>query len=508
MSKRFVPVLLFAALCAWGSSAAVPATGVAAPAATSLASSAWPMLGHDLRHTFTSPVAGPETAMRKWEFSTGDYGSLAPVLAVDGTIYVAGYARLYAINPDGTLKWRHTGTGALVGGPAVGSDGTVYIGSTNGNLYAIDPSGEEKWVFETGLPVVTCPAIALDGTIYLGSYDGHFYAVNPDGTKKWDYMTRGQIASSAAIDASGTIYFGSGDGSLYAIDATGAKKWAFSIAGSVAGAPIVGSDGTIYFGGSDGHFYALTPEGTRKWDVITGGGYYGYPYPYSIPVDVGSAASPVSAAVTAPPRLLMVVDKAGKLVALGLDGTKLWSFSETGVYFYRGASTAIDANGVVYVGSGNGRLVAIGPDGVKKWSTAVDTSAYGAYNAVSAPAIGSDGTLYVTEAGKLVAIGGTRTSVSIAVNRSRVYLRKSVTLSGAVTPGLAGDRFEVDLRLPGSSRWSYASTRLASSATGGRATWSYVYTPRKRGFYYFRVRFLGDAVNASSTSASARVRVL
>jgi outer membrane protein assembly factor BamB len=507
MGNRFERVLLVAAVCASVLGAVMPSIAVAAPTATSLASSAWPMLGHDLRHTFTSSVAGPETSMRKWEYSTGDYETLPPVIAEDGTIYVAGYMRLYALNPDGTLKWRHTGKGRLVGSPALGSDGTIYIGSTDGDLYAIDPNGVEKWAFETALPVVTCPAIAADGTIYVGSYDGHFYAVNPDGTKKWDFMTRGQITSSAAIDASGTIYFGSADGSLYAIDATGAQKWTFSTAGPVSGSPIIGGDGTIFFGGGDGHFYALTPQGVRKWDAITGGGSYGYPFPYPGPIYIGYGAASVSGAATATPGVLTVVDKSGKLVALTPDGTKLWSFSDPNVYFYGGGSTAMDANGVVYAGTRNGRLFAISAGGTKKWSTLVDTSTYGGYYTVSAPAIGADGTLYVTAGGKVVAIGGTPTSVSIAVNRSRLYLRKSVTLSGAVTPGLAGDRFAIDLRLPGSTRWSYASTRLASTAVGGRASWSYVYTPRKRGFYYFRARFLGDAVNASSISPSARVRV-
>ena len=37
--------------------------------------------------------------------------------------------------------------------------------------------------------IFSSPAIGLDGTIYVGSYDINLYAINPDGSLKWKYAT-------------------------------------------------------------------------------------------------------------------------------------------------------------------------------------------------------------------------------------------------------------------------------------------------------------------------------
>ena len=82
-----------------------------------------------------------------WEFSGGGFIS-SPAIAEDGTIIVgSGDDYLYAINPDGTLRWKYKTDGGLQSSPAIGSDGTVYIASvrhdgSGGTLYAIrTPSG-------------------------------------------------------------------------------------------------------------------------------------------------------------------------------------------------------------------------------------------------------------------------------------------------------------------------------------------------------------------------------
>jgi outer membrane protein assembly factor BamB len=63
--------------------------------------------------------------------------------------------------------------------PAVGGDGTIYVGSADGQLYAINPDGSLKWSFPTVSSVISSPAIGGDGTIYVGSYDYKLYAIGP-----------------------------------------------------------------------------------------------------------------------------------------------------------------------------------------------------------------------------------------------------------------------------------------------------------------------------------------
>ena len=60
------------------------------------------------------------------------------------------------------------------------------------------------------------PAIGSEGTIYIGSYDKSLYAMTPDGTVKRKYAAGDAIGSSPAIGSDGVIYFGSDDKSVYA----------------------------------------------------------------------------------------------------------------------------------------------------------------------------------------------------------------------------------------------------------------------------------------------------
>ena len=86
-----------------------------------------------------------------------------------------------------TMKWAFKTGGAVFSTPAIGSDGTIYVGSYDDNLYAINPDGSKKWAFKTADRVSSSPAIGTDGTIYVGSWDENLYAINPDGSKKWAF---------------------------------------------------------------------------------------------------------------------------------------------------------------------------------------------------------------------------------------------------------------------------------------------------------------------------------
>ena len=144
--------------------------------------------------------------------------------------------------------------------PAIGADGTIYVGSSDGNLYAINPDGTQKWVFPTGESDLSSPALGADGTIYVGSWDTNLYAINPDGTLQWAFATNGCIRSSPAFGADGTIYLGSWDGNFYAINANGTQKWMFSTGTGHNSSPAIGADGTIYVGSDDGKLYAITQQ--------------------------------------------------------------------------------------------------------------------------------------------------------------------------------------------------------------------------------------------------------
>jgi len=216
----------------------------------------------------------------KWTCTTDSaIFTSSPTIGPDGTIYIgtSGYQKgnnLHAISDDGTqgtIKWTY-GTGEAYNTPAVGTDGTIYIGSLDNNLYAIHPDGTLKWVYTTGGKMQrTSPSIGPDGTIYIGNNDKNLYAVNQNGTLKWTYTFGSYIYSSVAIGSDGTIYTGNNDKKVYAINPDGTLKWDFTTGNTIRATPVIGSDGTIYVGSYDKKMYALNPDGTLKWTYQIGG---------------------------------------------------------------------------------------------------------------------------------------------------------------------------------------------------------------------------------------------
>ncbi|MFZ0887881.1 MAG: PQQ-binding-like beta-propeller repeat protein [Candidatus Binataceae bacterium] len=153
-------------------------------------STIWPMFHHDLQRTGQSQFdTSGNPGVEKWSFGTQNHIYSSPAVGADGTIYVGSHDdNLYAINPDGSLKWKYTTGGPVDSSPAVGADGTIYVGSDDSNLYAINPDGSLKWKYTTVEDVQSSPAVGADGTIYyVGSGDESLYAINPDGSLKWTF---------------------------------------------------------------------------------------------------------------------------------------------------------------------------------------------------------------------------------------------------------------------------------------------------------------------------------
>jgi len=78
--------------------------------------------------------------------------------------------------------------------------------------------GTVLWEFETGFRVISSPAIGPDGTVYVGSDDFKVYALDgKSGAKKWEFVTGGGVDSSPALGANGILYVASWDNKVYAI---------------------------------------------------------------------------------------------------------------------------------------------------------------------------------------------------------------------------------------------------------------------------------------------------
>lgn len=216
----------------------------------------------------------------------------------DGSMFRAGAAHLGVYTSSApalaAVKWRFHPGGKFFSSPAV-SNGTVFIGNSNGNLYAVrTESGAPIWTFKTGGAVNSSPAI-WNGVAVVASRDGNIYGVDvATGTKRWAFKTGGErrftapgihgispphetmpdpfdvFLSSPAISG-GVAYIGSGDGYVYALDVrTGALLWKFLTGNVVHASPAV-ADGLVYIGSWDRYFYALDARsGALRWRFATG----------------------------------------------------------------------------------------------------------------------------------------------------------------------------------------------------------------------------------------------
>jgi hypothetical protein len=222
--------------------------------------------------------------------------------------------RLYAVNADGSLKWSYYMGGEIIGSPAIGGDGTVYLGnhSTTSRLYAINSPPPPEWAHTWGMggfeyaQGVTSDAA---GNVYVTGYttsiiDGgdecYTLCYNSAGNLLWQRTWGGIISEygqGVAADNSGNVYvtghtdtFGTGstDAFLLCYDTGGTLQWqrtwgsgGFDYSYDVA----TDSLGNIYvtgytaFGvGSSAFLLCYDSTGSLQWQRIWDGpaNEYGY----------------------------------------------------------------------------------------------------------------------------------------------------------------------------------------------------------------------------------------
>lgn len=203
---------------------------------------------------------GPDGGL-KWHFATPRRIPVAPTIHPDGFILAGGHDdTLYAISFEGEKLWDFRAGDDIESSAAVGDDGTIYFGSDDNKIYALTATGELLWSFVTGDDVRASPAIGRNGDVLVGSFDGLFYAIKPDGTLAWSFRTGDRIVSSALVDARGAMLFGAQDDRLYALEPDGALKWSYELGGDIDSSPTLGPEGMIYVGSDDRNLYALKGE--------------------------------------------------------------------------------------------------------------------------------------------------------------------------------------------------------------------------------------------------------
>ncbi len=147
----------------------------------------WAAEQHDAQGTLWTSVRGPKNPEVMWSFEDESGFSGGPVVAADGTVYVAANeGRLYALDPDGAKRWETDLPAPPVGTPALGASGDIYVADHRGSLSAIKPDGNLRWTVEggEGFSALAGPITDADETIYYAT-DLNLMAVTLDGGVRW-----------------------------------------------------------------------------------------------------------------------------------------------------------------------------------------------------------------------------------------------------------------------------------------------------------------------------------
>jgi outer membrane protein assembly factor BamB len=125
-----------------------------------------------------------------------------------GSFYGGGFS---ALDSKGNHLWDGS-CGSIEGSPVIANDGTIYIGSRNNYLYALNPDGSRKWRYKTRGRIAASPVIGDDGTLYVTTQDARrdvLYAISAEGKLLWKHKfvsLEETTYGSPVMDQNGILY--------------------------------------------------------------------------------------------------------------------------------------------------------------------------------------------------------------------------------------------------------------------------------------------------------------
>ncbi len=398
--------------------------------------------------------------------TTGAYYIRAIAQDSLGLVSETSQAKVFVVADEGAVLWWLPGED-FISSPALGEavKGTelrpaIVIGGTDERLYAYDPyQAETLYINTEGIGIfeefASSPAMGVNGTVYIGNENGGFYALNNTGRIKWVFPeTLGQNAFSASAAVDGNIIYIAGeDGVLRKLQDNGAswtQLWSYQLSSEVNSSPVILSDGRVVVVDDSGYVVCLNPaDGSLAWQ------YW---------VNAGVTSSP---AVDAEGNIYFGTEQ-GTLISLTPNGSLRWQFQvEEDTFNDIYSSPVVDGNGNIYFGCENGFLYKVNPSGNKEWKTEVWPYA----SLSGTPVLTADGVLYIaavvdSTTEKLAAIeivsGSKRWEVALTLPADRGPIRsRPRRFALDVYPSPVVDRYGIVY---------VATTRGGIYAVAGRAT--------------------------------------
>lgn len=392
----------------------------------------WPKEGRNEYRSFQSAFdINPNVpVLEKWKYSTGSTVFASPIISKDGTVYIGTVSgTFYGIHGTTGTKLYSFNCGPIYSTALISNQDKIYVTSTDYYVYQLDSNLNQKWKYKTNKEIYASPIIDSSYNIYFGSYGGIFYCINSDGQLVWSTALSSPIQQSAVfrgsyiyviLNSNKLVKINSADGSKVPI-AAGDPSFTPYMAKTVDppssfvwSIPVVDEYENIYFGSREGKCSFEVGDCSRiykfdKSDILN-----------SVelkPLDVFYS----SGAIDHVNKLIYFVGGSlGKLYCYKVQATLVgWRNDNSfkwDLYLLKDkavksstifiASPVITSSGLIIVSNTGGELYIVrneGTFGTIIWNGyVVGNNSPDILNSV---AIGADGTIYVTAAGTLYALG-------------------------------------------------------------------------------------------------------
>jgi len=248
-----------------------------------------------------------------WRFSDSKTRLIASPLVIGNLAYQpSSNGSVYAIDlTTHAAQWTATTKAGIWAEPTTEANcSCIYVSSMDGHVYKFDSNNGRQLAQSPSLngAIVGTPAVGPDGTLYVGSFGKQMFALDGNTLAiQWQVPTHDWVWSGPALE-NNVLYFGDLAGYFYALNTADGKAnfTELKASNAIVDTPLVTGD-KIYFTAESDTLYIATTSGNLTSRVIGGQIYSG-------PTLAGSTILVAPSGFTA------------QLIALGEDGTQQWVF--------------------------------------------------------------------------------------------------------------------------------------------------------------------------------------
>ncbi len=378
----------------------------------SFADSPWPTTRGDAQATGRSQYIGPRTPNVIWRKDM-PFGIIhGPVIGYNDDLFVGTRAispseknYFYSINKNGNDVWTFQTEGGRpnLAGATIAKDGTIFFSSlgylnlTGGGIYAINPDGTLKWRNEKFVygAITRFIAVGKDSNLYLPWFDT-LYILEEQYGNIIDSLPVPDFGNHEIVFSTGgdTIYYFEGrigtqdPRKLHALSLNGELLWSVEVFHNY-GTPLVDNNNRIYFFGHDAagiYLYSFNPDGNINWKYQLDDHEFYENY--------SSPTIDINGNIIFPSSLYLSNKDSGYITSIDYNGNLNWK-TTLGHYWNDGAfinsGLVSDAEGKIYCGSTFGTYFwCLDSNGEILWKLDLE-----GYEYDTSPAINSDGTLFI-----------------------------------------------------------------------------------------------------------------